>query len=104
MHPRDWGTFGRVRVELLDSLTKEPLHSEITTRKQLLREIARRIPQLQDRIDPPKLTAPTIQQQLGLEPIPPHLLAQMQAAQAGPLPPQAAAAPQRSGKKGRKKG
>ena len=93
-----------MRVELLDALTNEPLNAQVTTRKQLLREIARRIPRLQSRVNPPKQTHLTIQQQLGLEPIPAHLLAQMQAAHAGPMPPQAAPAPHRSGKKGRKKG
>lgn len=104
MHPRDWGTFGRVRVELLDPLTKEPLHAEVHTRKQLLREVARQIPKLESRVHPPKQTGLTIQQQLGLEPIPAHLLAELQAAHMGLEQPQMAVSSQRSGKKGRKKG
>jgi hypothetical protein len=92
-----------VRVELLDTTTREPHNASIRTRKQLLRAIARIIPTLKSRTEPGKETQPTIQHHLGLAPIPPHLLQQMQQAMPqGVAPPPAAQ--QRSGKKGRKKG
>jgi hypothetical protein len=94
-----------VRVELIDPYTHEPLTS-IRTRKELLREIARRIPLLESRINPPKLIQPTLQMQLGLEPIPPHIMQMLQIqqmqAQGIELVP-VAPGPARSGKKGRKK-
>jgi len=94
-HPKDWGVFGRVRVDLKDPETKACLHDTIRTRKQLLDEVCRVIPTLKSRTDPP---TPQQQQQ--------QLLLQQQLAmqQAGMLPPQAAPPPQpqKSGKKGKK--
>mmetsp|Transcript_5539 Transcript_5539/g.14157 ORF Transcript_5539/g.14157 Transcript_5539/m.14157 type:complete len:196 (-) Transcript_5539:170-757(-) len=94
-HTRDWGVFGRVRVEILDDDGK-PVVPGIATRRQLMTEICRRIPQLKHRVDPPKEKRVTIQHQLGIVPWVGPLPAAVQAAIA---PPQ----PQKAGKKGKKK-
>lgn len=52
-HPRDWSNPGRVRVQL-----KGPnnffVNSNVTTRRQLCKAIAERMPQVQKDTQPPK--------------------------------------------------
>lgn len=98
-HTRDWGVFGRVRVDILDDQGK-PIVPGITTRRQLMFEIGRRIAQLEHRVNPPKEKKITIQHQLGIIPWTGPLPAAVQAAIA---PPQQQQQQQKAGKKGKKK-
>ncbi|KAI7860894.1 signal recognition particle, SRP19 subunit [Circinella umbellata] len=52
-HPRDWGNPGRVRVQLFGP-NKQAMHATIKDRKTLMREIARRLPKVQETNEKPK--------------------------------------------------
>ncbi|KAJ3020242.1 hypothetical protein HKX48_001130 [Thoreauomyces humboldtii] len=49
-HPADPLTFGRVRVQLFDPATRRPMNSKITTKRQLLKEIAALYPTVEERL------------------------------------------------------
>ncbi|KAI9249661.1 signal recognition particle, SRP19 subunit [Phascolomyces articulosus] len=58
-HPRDWGNPGRVRVQLFGP-NKQPMHATIKDRKTLMREIAKRMPKVQETNEKPKnMVTPT---------------------------------------------